>query len=188
MYFNPLTCIWLIKTRHDATRIGSQCKAIPINTVENWCYFQWVHRRSKGKHRERSFNKVTKVQEEQGKWVRNQFSIENCVGKSIDFLENFKYYLICSHGRSQDFFGGGEHFFKKCFKKFSKKFSQNIQKKFKNFSKILKKFQKIFKKISKNFQKNIQIIFKKNSKILKKFQKIFKKLFKKFLKNSWKIF
>ena len=63
---------------------------------------------------------------------------------------------ICSktlsslHGRSQDFFQGGNTFskflkmFQKIFKKYAKKFKKN-----------LKKFEKIFKKFSKNFLKKI---------------------------------
>ena len=48
-------------------------------------------------------------------------------------------------------FSGGEHFFKKIFKKF-----------FKNLQKICKKFSKIFNKIFKKYSKN----FKKVQKIL----------------------
>ena len=55
------------------------------------------------------------------------------------------------HGRSQDFFQGGEHFFQKSFQKILKKFSKNIQKIFKNNS---NNFQKIFKKFLKKIAKN----------------------------------
>ena len=68
-----------------------------------------------------------------------------------------KYDISCTHGRSQDFFRGGEHFFKIFYKKYSKIFEK--------FSKILKKFQKILKKFLKNFQKNFQQIFGKFLKI-----------------------
>ena len=47
--------------------------------------------------------------------------------------------FLRKHGRSQDFFRGGEHFFKKFFKKFSKKFKK-LSKKFKNCSNIFKNF------------------------------------------------
>ena len=75
-------------------------------------------------------------------------------------------------GVARIFFGGGEHFFKKIFKKFLK----NMQKIFKKFSKKFQKFQKIFKKCKKNF--------KKYSKIFKKFWKILKNFLKKFPKNA----
>ena len=52
------------------------------------------------------------------------------------------------HERSQDFFRGGEHFFKK--------FSINF---LKNLAKIFKKFPKIFKKIFTKFFNKISQIF-----------------------------
>ena len=76
---------------------------------------------------------------------------------NLQVTELFGLFLLKSeaprHGRSQDFFRGGEHFFKKIFKKFSKniqkifkKYSQKIPKKFKKFHKILKNIQKNFNK------------------------------------------
>ena len=56
------------------------------------------------------------------------------------------------HGRSQDFFRGGEHFFKKFSKNFQK-YAKFIEKFSKNFVKIFKKFQKNFQKYSTKFQK-----------------------------------
>ena len=72
-------------------------------------------------------------------------------------------------------FFGGEHFFKKIFKKFSK----NIQKIFKKYSKNSKNFKKYWK-ILKNIQK-------KFIKFSKKFAKNFGKFWKIFLRNFLKM-
>ena len=95
------------------------------------------------------------------------------------------------NGRSQDFFRGGEQFFKKNFQKYSKNFVKN----FVNFFKICKK-------ISKDFQKNsledclngfLSIFFKKFNKPSIQFfarldekrylQESLEKIFKKIPKN-----
>ena len=75
----------------------------------------------------------------------------------------------CRHGRSQDFFRGGDNISKKISKN-SQKYSKNFQKIFKKFSKKFKKFQK-YSKNFKKFLKNFQKYFKKFSKILKNFLK-----------------
>ena len=65
--------------------------------------------------------------------------------------KTFRIYLCSRHGRSQDFFRGGEHFFKKIFKKFSKKIQKIFKKNSTKIQKILKNIQKNFLKISKKF-------------------------------------
>ena len=72
------------------------------------------------------------------------------------------------HGRSQDFFSGGETLFQKNFQKIRKKIQKIFKKNSKNFQKILKNIQKNVKKFSKK-------ISKKNWKILKNFIKKFPK-------------
>ena len=79
---------------------------------------------------------------------------------SVHKTFRFSFYMPWRHGRSQDFFGGGEHFFKK-FSKLFKKFLNNFVKIYK---KVQKKFQKYFSKFQKKFQKNYKKIVKKIAK------------------------
>ena len=66
------------------------------------------------------------------------------LGKQVS-LDMFFLDTYYGHGRSQDFFRGGNTFSKNFSKHSQKNIQKIFKKKFKKFSKIFKKFQKIFK-------------------------------------------